>query len=112
MEEWAVVKAAPLMFGLAVLLAGFLIFFALEWLHREKVNTLEQRLAAKETSDFLALFREREKLEQQVAALKSGSPLGFGTEIGDDYVRDEGIERKQRRITELNKIMSTIKGET
>lgn len=47
-EQWAVAKAAPLVFGIAVLLSsilvGIVIFRVLAWIHREKVETQEQRI--------------------------------------------------------------------
>lgn len=48
MGELAAVKAAPVMFVMAVLLIGIAIFLFLEWLHREKVATLEQKVETQE----------------------------------------------------------------
>lgn len=116
MEEWAVVTAAPLLFVIAVLLFGIVIFLVLEWFHKEKVSTLEQRLSAKETQEWLALFKEKEALEHQVLELKTGLPqINFKSELkkqivgmDEDDVRDLQITRKERRINELTQMMYAI----
>ena len=45
MDEVTVVKDAPFVFCIAVFLAGIIIFMALEWFHREKVETQEKRIS-------------------------------------------------------------------
>lgn len=108
-EEWPVVKGAPLIFGGAVLITVILTFLVLQWFHKEKVSTLEQRLAAKETEEWLALSREKETLEQQVLELTAGQGfsikpvLKVGTD--EDDVREAQIKRKEQRIIEITNMM-------
>lgn len=78
MEQWtATVVEAPLMFGIALFLALFLlgiaIFLVLEWFHREKVATLEQKVETQEKR--ISLFAELTELAKQ-RAISNGAGVG------------------------------------
>jgi hypothetical protein len=71
-EQWGVVKAAPLPFGIAVILSVILvgvgIFRVVAWINREKVDTLKERIS------FLAERLDEQRQATRVAVENVANP--------------------------------------
>lgn len=97
-------------FGLAAAMLVRLLL-APYWMAQEDAAKSDEN--RKETGNWLALFTEREKLEQEVLRLKASRPgisIKPALKVGmdEDDVREEQIKRKERRIIELTNMMQDL----
>jgi hypothetical protein len=93
LKEWKVILQAPFAFGLCVVVAAIIIFFALEWLHRERVATKEERIK------LLSERLDESRLSLQTATQAAAKSLAETSLLKLHFYGDE---RTPTRLTDEN----------